>query len=455
MRPQSKALRAFETKRGTAMSGTEPSCSARAPVTVSSDNGFTFVHPAAFPMRLTLRFAPVVRSAAFGLLLSVGFAVRAEEAGPFLTQIRSHFEAWDADRDGVLELTEIDMVVVSAEVKGEAAATAVALRRAARSKTNPLPPLTLEKIGELATTGVKADEHGHGEVKPTNFKSLYEAALQRINTTKRELFVSGQPSLNGFRQGRLGTCYCLAPLSALLYRDGGQVGHIFESQPDGFVKVTFGDKRTVMVAPLTDAELALASGTGNDGVWAAVYEKAVGHLRGKLAANTPDAPFGPLMNAGRGGPTGEYLSVLTGHEVKSFSCKAWKASPAKEEAVLEAELEKLRHMILENLRQNRLMGASSPTDAPKVPSLSGNHAYAVISLDPENDLVTFRDPHGQTFRPKGEPGLTNGYEVKNGFFQAPLADMVKFMGSFVFEQAAPRKGPAVRKVGMPLMVKRL
>ena len=44
---------------------------------------------------------------------------------------------------------------------------------------------------------------------------------------------------------------------------------------------------------------------------------------------------------------------------------------------------------------------------------------------------------GQTFHPKGEAGLTNGYETDHGRFKLPLAEAYQFYTSFTFETAEP------------------
>jgi len=65
--------------------------------------------------------------------------------------------------------------------------------------------------------------------------------------------------------------------------------------------------------------------------------------------------------------------------------------------------------------------------------LNGNHAYAVTGYDPKADRIALWNPHGQTFSPKGTPGLQNGYPTKEGRFTMPLTDFMQAFAGLAFE----------------------
>jgi hypothetical protein len=375
------------------------------------------------------------------LLFTAGHASAAES--PFLRHALEGFDQWDANKDGSLSIGEIETAIASPAVVREKAAAAVALRRVAKNKKNPVNAYSKDDIKRMTGAVVEdtrdTEENPDNDNRPGGFEKYYDAALKRITTTRRELIVGGAPKLDEFKQGRLGSCFCLAPLSALVYADPKAAANLFKVSPDGeFVTVTFGKDTPVKVSRVTDGEIALASGTGQNGVWSATYEKAVGQLRsaGKADESSPT----PLSVVSRGGSAGSMLSVLTGNEIERFSCKPWFEGANTPKAELDKKLVELRTLLRTSIAQKKLMTAGTSGKTRKVPSLSRGHAYAVIGYDAKTDMVTIRDPHCQDFKPKGAPGLENGYVVKQGIFKAPLFEVTQFMAGFAFEQNTRSKG---------------
>ncbi len=68
-----------------------------------------------------------------------------------------------------------------------------------------------------------------------------------------------------------------------------------------------------------------------------------------------------------------------------------------------------------------------------VPGLHGKHAYAVTGYDHKADRIALWNPHGQTFTPKGTPGLENGYPTRDGRFAMPLTDFMQVFAGLAFE----------------------
>jgi len=376
----------------------------------------------------------------------LAFAFTETQAGsvaqsPAVRHALENFDHWDADRDEKLSVAELDAAIASPATKGENAAAAVALLRIARSKQNPVSSFTRESVSSLAPALRFIDARDEEEAPETahdsrgNLDRYYDSALRKIVSSPRELFV-GPPSLDSFRQGRLGTCFSLAPLTALTLAAPDDLVSRFTVAPDGAsVTVTFGLGHAITVPALTDGEVALGTDTGGNGLWAATYEKAGGELR-RTAKNAADTPY---AIATRGGSAGSMLSTLTGRAIRRFSCKAWlpgSDTPADE---LAKKLDELRALLRAATEEKRLMTAGTSSKTRKVPSLSRNHAYAVLAYDPATDLVTIRDPHGQDFTPRGEPGLDNGYVVRRGVFQIPAPDVVRVMSGFAFQLDTPAK----------------
>jgi hypothetical protein len=275
-----------------------------------------------------------------------------------------------------------------------------------------LPPLTLDNIRQLST--------GNPVTNSVNLPRIYLECLRRItNAVHRELFVSGLPRLDTIHQGRLGNCFCLAPLGAMVNRDPQQVAAMFQPQADGTYRVTLG-KCTLSIAPPTDAEIAMTSSNEHDGIWVNLYEKAVGEAR-----NNPLRPDQrtrlPIDALARGGSAGTMLAFITGHEITRFSFKFAK-DPAVSADERESKLADLRRQLTAAAKEKRLMTCG--TLKTTTPGLTPNHAYALLGYEPNSDSVKLWNPHGGTFSPKGPVGLTNGYPQKEGVFSVPVNALV-------------------------------
>lgn len=350
--------------------------------------------------------------------------------GDFLAEVRRQFATWDRDGDGALSAVEVELAIANPAVQGRAAAAAAALRGAVGGRNNTPRTLTLDALAALTRRAVPAEEEG-GEfsVEPPELEQRFAAGLKRIENAPRRLFGDGAPRLEGFRQGRLGSCYALAPLAALINRDPAQAAALFHPSDDGSITVRFGNGRTVQVMPPTDGEIALASTSGGDGYWSVVYEKAVGLLRAP-EAGTPDRPT-PLSIASRGGSAGTMLSIITGREIERFSCRPFLGAPPPKAD--DERLTPLRRLLVATLHNGRLATAGTLRNPANPPRFRGVHAYAVLAYDEKADVVTVRDPHAHDYTPDGAPGIAHGYPTKAGIVRIPLVEMVTFFSGFAFE----------------------
>ncbi|WP_435018642.1 C2 family cysteine protease [Tundrisphaera sp. TA3] len=362
-------------------------------------------------------FAPLA------LLLAPALLGQAPDAAPkFIDVVSAHFAAWDGDGDGTLSTAELDAAVADPKNTGDAAAAVSALDRADRNRKRvPLPDLTLSAIRELA------------EAKPSSktpaLDRMYREGRTRIGKIKdRALFASDLPRLDTIHQGKLGNCFCLAPIGAMVHRDPKQVAGLFALQDDGTYRVTLGH-RTVTVPLPTDAELAMTASNDQDGIWVNLYEKAVGE-----ALRREGRPGSMVDALSRGGSAGTMLSFITGHAIRRFGCKQ-ATDPKLSDEERAAKLDELRRELVEAGKDHRLVTIG--TTRPTTPGLTPNHAYAVLAYDRDADIVRVWNPHGSSFTPKGTPGPEHGYTRVDGVFSIPLTELVRQFSGLAFETDRP------------------
>jgi hypothetical protein len=356
------------------------------------------------------------------LFFACAFHIAAQTNTDFVSVVQKNFARWDLNHDGVLSPNELDAAVADAQTTNENAAAVAALKRASRVTKTPLPPLTLENIASLT-----ADRH-------PDFARMFREGLKRIGgATNRVLFADGLPKLETIHQGELGNCFCLAPLGALVHRDPAQVAEMFSALTNGDFSVRLG-KKTVEIAPPTDAEIAMTSSNERDGIWVNIYEKAVGTARNedRPPAERADSPLDALA---RGGSAGTMLAYITGHEIVRFSFKFAKdpAFPTNEFA---AKLADLRGQLAAATAKKILMTCG--TIKPTTRGLTPNHAYAVLGYDAGTDAVELWNPHGEDFSPAGAPGAENGYVTVKGVFQIPVEQFVRQFSGMAFEVVAEK-----------------
>jgi hypothetical protein len=349
--------------------------------------------------------------------------------GSFLQIVNAQFATWDANRDGVLAVRELDALVADARITGRDAAAVAALKRASRGIKFQCPRLTLANIRDLATQAPATNR--------PNFLKMFGEGLSRLtNAPSRDLFSSGLPKLETIHQGKLGDCFCLAPLGAMVHCDPRQVAALFTRLGDGQYRVQLG-KQTFQVPSPTDAELAMTASNERDGVWVNLYEKAVAKTRNGQRPPTMRSDLA-LDALARGGSAGTILAALTGHDIARFSFKFAKDRTVSTEH--DAKLQELRLKLAEAVREKRLMTCG--TTKTTTPGLNPNHAYALLGWDGESDAVTLWNPHGSSFKPKGKAGPENGYPREDGIFKMPLKDFVQQFSGMAFEVIQPPKSRA-------------
>ncbi len=362
---------------------------------------------------------------------------------PFRTIVESHFDSWDANRDQVISATELDCLALDHSNTGELAAAIASLKLARRSTKVTYPPFTREYLlsevmdggtGDLAS---EQDEHERAE-KAKGRKGLidrYSRAYKKIASTKRELFADHTPDLDACRQGPLGDCFLVAAIGAAIHRDANSIKDMIQMTPDGGYSVTFRYGGPIQIPPLTDAQMCLTSTTGDEGLWLPVLEEAFGSLRARTTRAKPGTiPMEVGSDAiAHGGSIRTTIKAFTGNETKSLSLKT---KLKADQSNLDDLASKLRAELRTAAGANSLMGLSTPKEGAP-PGIANNHAYAVLSFDAEKDEVRIWNPHGNSYKPKREPGLKNGFPTSRGVFTMKVTDIVQVFRTATFEIQKP------------------
>lgn len=362
-----------------------------------------------------MSFSPIILALASSVILcplpSCADGKTPSAAESFAAALARHAAEWDADGDGSVTLSELDRAIASAGTRGTDAAAAVAARLSmVRAKSVQLPLADAEKMPGAEKT--------------------FAWAVKRLNAAPRALYAKEQPTPESVRQGKLGDCFCLAGLRAVLHRDPAALAGIIQPQPDGSYRVRIGTTEIAVPAP-TDGEIILGA-SAEDGLWPIVYEKAVGLFRTKPAESQTRTPFSVVTT---GGSAGAMMAKLTGHPITRWSCKPWRdAAPAPEKQA--ALLHELRVQLQSAFAEKRLVttGTGTKPTTGAVPGITYSHGYAVLGYDTARDELRLWNPHGNSFTPKGAPGMASGYPRTRGEFPVPLAEAVTFLAGFAFEQ---------------------
>lgn len=356
---------------------------------------------------------------------------------PFAEVAERHFDRWDADGDGTLSPVELDRLVVSAEPKGEEAAALAAMKLAVRSSKVKPPVLTrdfvvnrsMEPAGEILDSEREGGDSRANTRPPSSLHRRYESAARKVRAGTRELFTDDTPDVGRARQGSLGDCFLIAAIGAVAHRDPQDIKQMIKVSGKGdsiLYTVEFPNGKLVKIEPLTDAQLALTSTSGGDGAWLQVLEKAYGTLmtERRPASRRTLEPTDVLAG---GGSLSTALAALTGRSIDRISLRS-----RAEKGDAAAAASRVRAAMREAVKDRRLMGANTGGDSLP-PGINIRHAYAVLGFDAEADTVKLWNPHGNSFRPRGEAGMDRGYPTRGGVFEMPVEHFVRVFSSIVIE----------------------
>ena len=324
----------------------------------------------------------------------------------------------------------IEAAVANPTFHDESAAAMAAIEMAVRGGKYTLPPITKDFLitSPLQEPSASDEENDSADdvSKPgklshaPTFQRRYLNALRKLRHTSRDLFPQSLPSFDATHQGTLGDCPFVSTVGALVYRNPSAVKAMFAQNDDGSTTVSFGGGRKIKIVRLTDADIAIWSSAGTNGLWLTVLEKA--YRRVLLRTKVPDQQEKSDIYD-RFGNT-RTIEILDGHQTRKIALRRITASsPA---------LATLRKDLNAALREHRLVKAGTPA-SKKVPGITPNHAYAILGYDQRTDLVHVWNPHGNNFSPRGSDGLQNGYATKTGQFDIPLKDVPQVFTDVTFE----------------------
>lgn len=375
----------------------------------------------------------------------------------FVDVVGSRFEQWDTDKNGELSTAELDSLTTDPRITGEEAATVASIKLTIRSGKYELPKVLTrdylisqkDNARPVQATPVDTDREDDADLlrtspingapseplKAPQFRAKYLSAVKKIKSTPRELFGDETPDLDQAHQGPLGDCFFVSVVGACVERDSQAVKKMITPKEGGGYTVAFGNGKVQEVTPLTDVELAISSRVGNEGLWICVLEKAFGQLRmeSKPEAQRTEQSIDAIS---KGGSVATSIKTLTGHDVDSVTMRA-KAEKAADAEALAPLLAQVRKTLKGALDAKRLAAAGTGSTDKVPPGMSPKHAYAVLAYDEATDTVKIWNPHGNTFKPKGDAGIQNGYPTKAGRFEMPLVEFVKVFRATTVETDRP------------------
>jgi len=360
------------------------------------------------------------------LLLCSGNWANSWLPSEFADIIARRFSRWDLNRDRLLTGDEINRAVADVTLRDSDAAAIAALKRGLPRNAALAEGLSKDRLQQLVDGRDAAGQE---------LQELFRAAEKRIQLKQPRLFASARPQLETIHQGRLGNCFVLAPLGAVLAVSPDRISQMFTSGPDAGYYVRFG-RFQIPVPALTDAELALTASNEGAGVWVNVYEKAAGAAQ-QVIGPSAAAKGSPIDAISSGGSVTRFLSLITGSQIQRFSFEFARRHDSSARPHREA-LRQLRTWLDDARREHHAMVCT--TRESRTPGLSSNHAWAVVAWDNTTDSLTLWNPHGGNFRPAGSSGPVHGYPASQGILRIPLADFVRLFSGMARETDTPAAG---------------
>lgn len=358
----------------------------------------------------------------------------------FADVVNRCFSQWDLNGDGTLSPNEINSAVVNPAFHDEAAAAIAAVKVVVRGDKYNLPAITQaylvsSPLREPSVTNELTDLPAGPTSKkldhPPAFQPRYRACLARLHRAAHELFPQSAPVLAACHQGPLGDCYLISVVGAMVDRDPARVQSFFAANADGSTRVAFANEHNVNVPPLTDAEIAISSSAGTNGLWLAVLENAFGKIVDKASVdNTNDKPDTDAI--AHGGKPRTVINLLDGRQTRSFNLTQHR-NPQRDPQFADT----LGKAIAEALSDRQLVATVTPTNTPTAPGVNAKHAYAILNYNPDSKVAHVWNPHGNRFQPKGPDSRENGYTTRNGEFDIPLADLIQVFSAVIIETRAP------------------
>lgn len=372
---------------------------------------------------MTLRATLLVQVIGLGLLLNGLAECRANEPPQFHVVVEQHFDRWAHGGKGVLTAERIEELVLRKDIHGPEAAALASIhcyqRKAKQAAHQITRAFLLANHNENGT--LRRDQSASGGNLTINYKSF----AKHIGTVPRKIFAVEQLNLEGISQGHLADCYFIAGVGAAAHLYPDHLRKLILARQDGSCEVRFQDGTMVHVPPLTDAQLALGSNAGNQGIWLNVLEEAAGIARMRKAPREL-----ALDVIGSGGDSVFTIELLTGHKVTKELIRPYVKGtrPAPAEHDIPSIADRISHAIHDGIAHQRLV-CCGVGEWPVPPGMGKWHQYAILGL--KQGHVDLWNPWGSNYNytPKGPPGLQHGYPTRGGRFLMPIHDFVRIFGA--------------------------
>jgi hypothetical protein len=334
-------------------------------------------------------------------------AARPESKGSpeFTATVQQNFQSWDLDQDGALSNVELDRALANPELKGDAAAAAVVLRRqsaALQSCTNSGRGVTRADLEFFTAHGVPDNATATFKVN-MGFKANCKAAAN-LGPAPDLMSENFDPRL--VEQGRAGSCVLLSTQSGA---SPEQLKSMLEPLPNGTVNVHFADGQTQNVRDLTLAERLYHAKSPEGGRWPGLVEVAIGQ---RIFAHSPKED-GSFRSAANGINPEEAAQALHGRSIARADLD-------------QMSIQDTRRMLISLMdcpqpwlagSRKTIKGQDSVVSIEDLHNgIQNNHAYSIEGFDAESDTIQLRNPwrHGEwVIRPDGRD---------DGTFSMPLRD---------------------------------
>lgn len=320
----------------------------------------------------------------------------------FFKVVLSNFDSWDQNHNGHLTIDDIDHALLDPSNRG-LAACALSVLHVNHKKADDVQQsgYTKEWLTSMSQSQKGAD-----------YQKRFDEAEVKLSESVPQLFSPQAPRLTSMHQGRVGDCYLISTIGALVNARPDAVRGLISCDKDGRYTVSFFGEPPVTIDAPTDGELVTFGQSDDDGIWLNVLEKAYATL--KLDLN-PDEDDDELYQGICGGRSGGVIRLLTGHAAQRLSFKR------------PAARARAREMVLRALQQKRIVTTSVSFRGPD--GRSHGHALAVVAMDPGSDTVTIWNPWGTTAMYK-----TVGVMMTNGEFTVPIDYWLNRFRSCVIEE---------------------
>jgi hypothetical protein len=356
----------------------------------------------------------------------------------FAEVIGQHFQAWDLNGDGRLEVHEIDRLTYEPSILGDAAAALAALKiheRKLRGAEHRRFAPGLDELQGRIVSGprpmVPAGPLSNGPTVPYSYEPTFRRLRAKLGAVPSFLFAHDVPDFRVLRQGSIKDCFFFSVIGSIAALRPRRIVSMIEPWAGGGFVVRFPNGPLVRVPPVTQAEALVNNSLSTlaDGLWPVVLEKAVGEIyREHTTRDRRTAE--PTDSIAHGGSTKRTMWLFTGHASYEFILRR----PQYEAR----DLAEIRQILPQTLEAGRLATASmgrSPAGPKKVPKLGYKHGYGVIGFDRQTDELVLWNPWGNTFTPNGPEGLEHGFITQHGVFRVSLKTFYENFSTLHVESA--------------------